>query len=66
MKEVLACGQCEGVVCADIGEKEKVIGQPGERRWVTFPENVADCERRKPRVVFDNMLGWIENGERLS
>ena len=46
MKEALACNKCEGIICADTQEGERVIGQKGTDRFVTFPENVKDCCRR--------------------
>jgi hypothetical protein len=48
MKEALACNQCKGIICADIGDNERVMGS-GDR-WINFPENVADCPRRKVKV----------------
>jgi hypothetical protein len=59
MKEVLACNQCKDIICADIGEDEKVMGN-GDR-WINFPENVEDCPRREVKVdaprklIFDSI-----------
>ena len=47
MKERLACGQCEGIICADLEEGKRIIGTPNDgQRFIVFPENVEDCCRR--------------------
>jgi hypothetical protein len=46
MKERLACNKCEGIICADIGENKRVIGQIEGQKWIIFPENVENCIKR--------------------
>lgn len=61
MKETLACGKCEGVICADFDEGKRIIGTPNDgQRFIVFPENVEDCARRKEveipvRRIFDQI-----------
>lgn len=57
MKERLACGQCEGVICADLEEGKRIIGTPADgQRFVVFPENVEDCAKRTQEFVLPEKL----------
>jgi hypothetical protein len=58
MRERLACGQCEEVICADLENGKRIIGTPKDgQRFVVFPQNVEDCPMRVPENERTDIVG---------
>lgn len=47
MKEKLSCLQCKGIVCTDLEDGVKAVGNLKDGAAIKFPQNVSKCPMRK-------------------
>lgn len=59
--EKLTCIQCDNIICADLDERQRVIGNLLDNTAVRFPERVQACPRRRVKVDLKSVQNLHES-----